>query len=85
MDLGVVQNCHHFQKSTQSSLGGGGQWPPYIKKNVDYVALHFHTVLLKINIFKVLFWEGGGHKKEYSDYAFDNVDNYYGRPLHENS
>ena len=24
--------------------------------------------------------EGGGHKKEYSLYAFDNVDNY-GRPL----
>ena len=39
-----------------------------------------HTGSLKINIFKVLFWEGGGHKKEYSVYAFDNVDNY-GRPL----
>ena len=25
--------------------------------------------------------EGGGHKKEYSVYAFGNVDNYYGRPL----
>ena len=51
-------------------------------KNVDYYALHFHdTGSLKINIFKVLFLEGGrGHKKEYSVYAFENVDNY-GRPL----
>ena len=31
-------------------------------KNVDYDALHFHRGSLKINIFKVLFWEGGGHK-----------------------
>ena len=51
--------------------------------NVDYDALHFHTGVAKINIFIVLFWEGGGgHKKEYSVYAFDNVDNY-GRPLTE--
>ena len=49
-------------------------------KNVDYDALHMHTGSLKINIFKVLFWEGGGHIKEYSVYAFDNFDNY-GRPL----
>ena len=42
--------------------GGGGQWPPYAFKNVDYDALHFHTGSLKINIiniFKVLFREGG--------------------------
>ena len=46
-------------------------------KNVDYDALPFPRGSLKINIFKVLFWEGGkGHKKEYSVYAFDNVDNY---------
>ena len=43
-------------------------------KNVDYDALHFHTGSLKINIFR------GGHKKEYSVYAFDNVDNC-GLPL----
>ena len=35
------------------------------KMNVDYDAFHFHTGSLKINTFKVLFWEGGrGHKKE---------------------
>ena len=51
--------CHHFQKSTQSTLKGGGQWPLYDFKNADYEALHFHMGLLKINIFKVLFWEGG--------------------------
>ena len=52
-------------------------------KNVDYDALHMHAGSLKINIFKVLFWKGGrGHKKEFSVYAFDNVDNY-GRPLME--
>ena len=44
----------------------------------------FHTGSVKINIFKVLFWEGGREggrsQKEYSVYAFDNVDNY-GRPI----
>ena len=36
-------------------------------KNVDYDALHFHTGSLKINIFKILFWEGGrGSQKKYS-------------------
>ena len=34
----------------------------------------FDTRSLKVNIFNVLFWEGGGgHGKEYSVYAFDNV------------
>ena len=48
----------------------------YAFKNIDYDALHFHTMSLKINIFKVFFWEGGsGSQKEYSVYAFDNVDN----------
>ena len=77
----TIQNCHHFHKTTQSTLGGGGQWPLYAFKNVDYDALPFHKVSLKINIFKVSFWrKGGGHKKEFSVYAFDNVDNY-GRSL----
>ena len=31
--------------------------------NVDSDALHFHTGSLKINILKVFFWEGAGHKK----------------------
>ena len=58
--LGVVQNCHHFHKSTQqsgtqSTLGGGGQWPACAFKNLDHDALHFHTGWLKVNIFKVLF------------------------------
>ena len=47
-------------------------------KNVDYDAFsyrvvknrHFQSALLV-----------GGHKKEYSVYAFDNVHNNYGRPL----
>ena len=43
----------------------------------NYDALHFHTGVAKINISKNSFVrEGGGHKKEYSVYAFDNVDNY---------
>ena len=62
--LGVVRNCHHFDKSTHSTLGVNGRCMLF--KNVDYVALHFHTESLKINIFKVLFLEGWGHKKEYS-------------------
>ena len=31
-------------------------------KNIYFDALHLHTWSLKINIFQVLFWEGGGHK-----------------------
>ena len=66
--LGVVQNCHHFQKSTQyAGGGGGGHGLLYAFKNVDYDALHFHTGPLKINILKYSFGrEGEGHKKEYS-------------------
>ena len=37
-------------------------------------------VWLKINIFKVHFWEEVCNKNEYSVYGFDNVDNY-GRSL----
>ena len=36
---------------------------------------HFESM-----IFKVRFWERGGHKKEYAVYARENDDNY-GRPL----
>ena len=46
-------------------------------QNVDYDAFHFHTGSLKLNVFKIHFWEVGwvSHKKEYPVYAFDNVDN----------
>ena len=80
-DLGVIQNCHHFHESTPSTLGVKGCRTLFF--NVDYDALHFRAGVAKINILKVLFWEGGRegcHKKEYSVYAFDNVDTY-GRPL----
>ena len=40
--------------------------------NVDYDALHLYKESLKINIFKVLFWE---FTKKSTLYAFDNVDN----------
>ena len=61
-------------------LGGGGggvNCRSTFKKNIDYGALHFQTGLLKINISKVLFWQGGrgSQKKEYSTYAFVNVNN----------
>ena len=49
--LGVIQNCRHFHESTQSMLGGGGQWPLFAFLNVD-ASLHFHTRSLEINIFK---------------------------------
>ena len=35
-----------------------GEWPLYTFLNVYYDALHFHMGSSKINIFKVLFWEG---------------------------
>ena len=41
-------------------MGAGVNGNRTLLKNVDYEALHFHTVTLKINIIKVLFWEGGG-------------------------
>ena len=44
-----------------------------------YDARPFWYGLLRINIFRVRFWEGG-HKKEYAVYANENDDNY-GRPL----
>ena len=31
--LGIIQNCHHFHE--HSTLGGGGQWSPYVFLNVD--------------------------------------------------
>ena len=39
--------------------GGGGQGLPYAFFSVDADALHFHTGSLKIDVFKVLFWEEG--------------------------
>ena len=67
--LRVVQNCHNFPEYIEYA-GGGGQWSPYAFLNDDYDALHFHTGSLKINIFKVVFWEGWrGSQKEYSVYA----------------
>ena len=54
--------CHHFQKSAQSMLGGGGQWSPYGYTNFDYDALHFHRSV-KSTFSKYSFVrEGGGHK-----------------------
>ena len=48
--------------------------------NVDYDALHFRSGSFKINIFKVLLrGREGVTKKEYSVYAFENIDNS-GRP-----
>ena len=40
-------------------LGGRGSRAAYAFLNVDYDALHFHMGVAKINIFIVLFWEGG--------------------------
>ena len=34
--LGVIQNCHHFHKNTQSTLGGGVNGRRTLFKNVDY-------------------------------------------------
>ena len=51
--------------------------------NVDFYAFHFHIRIVKNQHFQSTLLggrEGGGHKKEYSVYAFGNVD-YYGRPL----
>ena len=42
---------------------GGDQWPPYAFLNVDYDALHFHTGSVKSTFSKLLFCEGGRHKK----------------------
>ena len=43
--------------------------------HVYFDALHFHTCSPKSTFSKYSFGrEGGGHQKEYSVYAFDNVD-----------
>ena len=59
LSLGVIQNCHHFQESTQSTLGEGVKGCCMLFLNVDYDALHFHTRVAKINIFKVCTLLGG--------------------------
>ena len=68
---GIVQNYHLIfsQAYTNYAVGRGGgvNGRHTLLKNVD-----FHTGSLKINIIKVLIWEGGG---SHSVYAFDNVDN----------
>ena len=58
---GVVRNCHHFQKSTQSTLGGGGQWPQNAFQNYD--ALPFHTGSLKSTSSKYSFGRRGSQKR----------------------
>ena len=69
------------QEYTEYAVREGVNGHCTLLKNADYDAFHFHTGLLKINILKVLFWEGGRvSQKEYSVYAFHNVDNY-GRSL----
>ena len=62
--LGVVQNCHHFHKRTQS-MGGGGNGGRTLFKNVDCDAVHFHTGSLKSNFSKYSFGRAErGHKRE---------------------
>ena len=77
--LGVVQNCHHFHKVHRGRWKEGVNGRYALLKNVDYDALHFHTSMrsLKATFSKYSFGrEGGrGSQKEYSVYAFDNVDN----------
>ena len=59
MDLGVIQNCHHFHNRTPGVSGHHT-----LLKNVDYDALHFHAGSLKIKKIKsTLGREGGGKKK----------------------
>ena len=80
---GSPQLSEYSQAFTEYA-GRGSQRPPYALKKYyyHYDALHFHTKPLKINIFKLRFYEGERevHKKQYFVYAFDNVDNS-GRPL----
>ena len=44
-------------------LRGGGQWPPYAFKNVDYDALHFYTGSVKSTFSKYYFGREGGVTK----------------------
>ena len=66
-----------FSKEYTEYAGGGGQWPLYASLNVDYDALHFLRGLVKSTFSKYSFVrEGEVTQKEYSVYAFNNVDNY---------
>ena len=56
-----------FSREYTEYAGKGVNGHCMLLKIVDYDVLHFHTGPLKINIFKVLFWEGVA-KKEYSVY-----------------
>ena len=66
--LEVIQNRHHFHGSTQSTLweGVNGRCTLFKMLIMNDASIAFSYGSLKIiNIFKVLFWEGGrpgGHK-----------------------
>ena len=69
----VIQNCHHFFKHKQRTLGDLCM----LLKNVDYDALNFHTgSLKKKHVQNTLLRgrEGRGHKKEYSVIMLTNRD-----------
>ena len=55
----VLQNCHRFHEHTQNVLGGGEQWPSCLKKKAFMMHCDLDKRSLKINIFKILFWEKG--------------------------
>ena len=69
-----------FSQAYTEYAGGGLNGCCMVLLNVDYDALHFHTGIVKNQHFQSTLLGGRDHKKEYSVYTFDNVDNS-GRPL----
>ena len=60
--LEVIQNCNNFHERQQRMMGGGqGKRYAFLKCRLWYIAILWRG--LEINIFKVLFWSAGGHKK----------------------
>ena len=51
----VIQNCHNYQ--------GGSSHFTFFCKMSFMMHCDFDTGSLKINIFKMLFWKEGGHKR----------------------
>ena len=78
--LGVIQNCHHFHESTQSTLGGGGQGLPTLFKMLIMMHCIFIRGSSKSAFSKYFFLGREGFTKKSTLYGFDNVHNY-GRPL----
>ena len=54
--LGIIQNCHHFHKSIQNTLGGGSM--ATVCFFLMLIMMHFHTGVVKNHHFQSILFGG---------------------------